>query len=747
MMLLKNNLLITTLSLLAPLILHAYDATGEFHRLARSCANEGKTDKALTYYKQALRTNPKNFEAAFDAANMLYNADRAEEALVFYKQALNLNDSHAEVYYNYGLCLLRLEKFDEAYVAFAQAAKRNPHYIKTYVQMANIYVTKKDYAHALEIYEAALKINPDSFDLYYRMGSVLRSLEQYTQAVKAFEKALEMQPNNPYPILELANTLHMVDDYERSLELYRKALELKPDCAEALYNLGYTLKKCGDIKKAHKYFEEALEVHARVLEMRPDYPLAHFSHSLSNLTLGKFEEGWPEYEYRWQSYNEKPKEFPQPVWSGQDLNGKRILIYAEQGFGDTFQFIRYGKLLKERGAYVIAQTQHQLKDIISQCQYLDEVLSDREQLPPFDYHIALMSIPMVVNTTLETVPNEIPYLNAKEELTKLWKEKLSSDKKFKVGICWQGNKQYRTVFLKKEVASKAMRLETFEPIASVPGVSVYSLQKINGVEQLEDISKTMEIHTFGPDLDEASGRFMDTAAIMKNLDLVITVDTSIGHLAAGLGAEVWVLLPYPADWRWMLDRDDTPWYPNMRLFRQPERGDWDSVLTRVVQELQEKVEAYNREQHVSDLKKKRNPSLFDRYAHRNDIRVTAQEELPTELSNIVDTMTQRSLAIQDTRDPNHRRGLIHDHKVLQERYQPYMQSSEELKALTQQLLLINKRLWELDKELAAGRSSIFEESFMNLVTEIYKIQALKKMVLNQINEISQQLTEKADLQN
>ena len=745
-------LLLVSIALISlPSSSHAYDVAGEFYHLAQSCKDENKIDKAASYYKQVLRINPKHFEAAFDAANMLYNANRAEEALVFYKQALSINNAYAEIHYNLGLCFLRLEKIDEAYAALKESTIRNPRYVKAYTQMATIYVNKKDNVRALEIYQDAININPNAFELYYRMGAVFRSLERHEESVATFEKALEMHPTSTHAMLELANTLHMVDDYERSLEMYQKALERNPNCSEALYNFGYTLKKCGNVKKAREYMEQAAHVHTQVLTQRPDYPLAHFSRSLSRLTLGDFEQGWPEYEWRWAAYNEKPKKFPQPVWNGQDLRGKRILVYAEQGFGDTFQFVRYGKMLKEMGAYVIVQTQHHLKDIISQCPHLDEAISDREPIPAFDYHIALLSIPMVVKTTLETVPHDIPYLGAKEELVEHWKHKLADDKKFKVGICWQGNKQYRSIYLKKEVACKAMQLSTFAPLTSVPNISLYSLQKINGTEQLDEVRDVMEVHTFGPDFDEVNGRFMDTAAIIKNLDLVITIDTSISHLAAGLGTEVWVLLPFPADWRWMLERDDTPWYPNMRLFRQPKRGDWGCVLDEVVTALNKKL-GINSQKNTpaqkikAETKKKSTPSLFEQYTSGNNNQATpAQKELPTQLGAVVDSMTQRSIAMQHSNNQYQVRSLIADHKTLQERYQPYMEQSDELKNLTQQLLILNKRLWQLDKDLPEDRPSLFNESFIALIQEVHKVHTLKIMVVQQINEIADQLKEKVNV--
>jgi hypothetical protein len=205
----------------------------------------------------------------------------------------------------------------------------------------------------------------------------------------------------------------------------------------------------------------------------------------------------------------------------------------------------------------------------------------------FDFHAPLVSLPYILHTTEETIPTKIPYLFPDSAFELYWRHQLAQDKKLKVGICWQGNKGYRTAFLRAAVAAKSVSIQTFAPLAELPGISLYNLQKINGEEQLQELDDTFALHIFEGNFDELHGRFMDTAAVIKNLDLVITIDTSIAHLAAGLGTKTWVLIPEPPDWRWMIDRTDTPWYPNMRLFRQHAQGDWDTVIQDIIKALQE----------------------------------------------------------------------------------------------------------------------------------------------------------------
>lgn len=720
-------------------LVYTTDIAQEFFTLAKTCKDEKKIDKAISYYRQALSINPQYIEAALDGGNMLYNEGDFEQAIAFYKKALDANQNIPEVHYNLGMSYMRLKRIKDAIETFKKVIELNPKHTRAYIQIATIYSDRKDHETALNVLKNGLTANPDNAELLHHLGRAVRAMERYEESADLMRKALELNPRSATIMMDLANTLHMLDDFEHAFEYYKKALELKPDSVEALYNLGFTLKKCGNMQQARTFFEHAIDIHTKALELRPNYPAARFSRALSYLTLGNFAQGWPEYEARWAAYNESPKKFSQPIWEGQSLKDKRILIYAEQGYGDTFQFIRYGKVLKTMGAHVIAQTQHRLEHIIGLCPYLDEVVSDRQPLPEFDYHIALMSIPMVLKTTVETVPNEIPYLAAKTELTQQWQEKLSADKNFKVGICWQGNKQYRSVFLKKEVATKAMQLETFKPLSSVPNLSLYSLQKINGTEQLDTIAGDMKVVTFDH-FDEEAGPFMDTAAIIKNLNIVITVDTSIAHLAAGLGAEVWVLLPFPADWRWMLDRNDTPWYPNMKLFRQKERGDWTSVINEVREELSKRTQETNQ----SIQNKSFNQEDKKKDTHRPD------NQRATHVREYIHA--QKNAALQKAHmNPSNTNSLFEQHRfkekstgvnidAIPEEYRAYVAQSEELQYLTHQLLTMNRKLWQLEKELKSVESmSVFDEATMRLIEEIHKAHTVKTVLSQQINEITKDM--------
>lgn len=438
---------------------------------------------------------------------------------------------------------------------------------------------------ALECYQEALKNNPYHPETLRQLGNNAREKDQFDQAIGYYNTALEANPKNLLAILELANTLNILDRTEESLALYIRALEIQPTNLAALHNFAYSLNK---MSRPH----DAIMVFKKLTELSPNYALAHFNLSAALLRVGNFEEGWKEYEWRWQAYNESSKRFAQPLWEGEDLRGKRIVVFAEQGLGDTKQFMRYVPMLKEKGAYVIFETQAALINLLRLCPYLDEVIIRNEKLPDFDFQIPLMTLPLRFNTTVETIPHKIPYLYADPKLVTEWKEKLSADKNFKIGICWHGNGNYPTQPLRRSVESKSIPLAKLAQLAKLEHVSIYSLQQIDGLDQLASLDQDTKIIQFPADFDKKNGRFMDTAAVMLNLDLVISVDTSTVHLAGGLGVQTWLLLPEPPDWRWILNRTDSPWYPTMRLFKQEKLGDWDNVMLAITQNLLPLIEQH-----------------------------------------------------------------------------------------------------------------------------------------------------------
>lgn len=535
-----------------------------------------------------------DFNHHFNSANEHFRACRYHEARTEYDLAFACNPLCYQALYNKGLTFACEGNLDEAIQCYELAIKKDHGYTKAHLMLGQAYKQKNMIDEALNCFENIISLDCNHVDALLEAGKTYSEINNGQKALEYLHRAATLQPHNPSLLLDYANVLAMYNHLDEALRTYHSILDISPDNEAVLYNIAYTLKKRGDIQQALPYYY-------RVLELNPDNAEAHFSLSLAYLITGNMQDGWKEYEWRWHRNGFESRTFVQPMWQGESLQGKTLFIHAEQGLGDTFQFIRYALIAKNQGAIIIAAVQDALVPLLSLCPYIDKVISLSSPIPPFDYHIPLMSMPLICKTRLESIPQTIPYLYADEQLVSYWKDSLAQDPNIKIGICWQGNPNYSTPFLRHAVAAKSIELASFAPLASIPGISLYSLQRISGTEQLSQIGQHFVLHHFDDDFDNKHGRFMDTAAVMKNLDLIITIDTSICHLAGGLGVPVWLMLPKPADWRWLLDRTDTPWYPTMRLFRQQTAGDWNSVIATITRELEQCITYYENDSIISRL--------------------------------------------------------------------------------------------------------------------------------------------------
>jgi len=394
--------------------------------------------------------------------------------------------------------------------------------------------------------------------------------------MRATDTTLSLHKQEP----ALAYAYALADQYDDALKIYQAIQSQQPHNFDLLCNIGFVCKKLNRI-------EEAIESYQLALVLDPNNAKALRGISHAYLALGNFNQGWPAYEYRWVNPPAYTMHLKHYLQTHRNLENKRIVLKSEYGLGDTLQFIRYAKVLKEMGAYIIVESQPALVELLSCCPYIDQIIASGQPLPSIDLQALLMSLPYILDTTENTIPAEIPYMYADPQLITQWQNRCAADKKFKIGLCWQADPHTNSdnTIVQKDAHAKSIPLEILAPLAQITKVSFYSLQKISGEEQLEQIPEEFVIHTFGPDFDHTHGRFMDTAAVMCSMDLIITVDTSIAHLAGALGKPVWVMLPYAADWRWMLNRDDSPWYPTMRLFRQTKSGDWQSVINNIMHAL------------------------------------------------------------------------------------------------------------------------------------------------------------------
>ncbi len=573
----------------APTSNHNSVLANEYCYLAQRMQEVGDDAKAFDYYKKALELDENNPIAhTFFGINSYAKKD-TKEATKHFEVVTQQKPKDVHAHYDLGLSYLKDNKKDLALKEFNNALAIDPAHESSLLHIATIYEQEKKYDQAINTLKKAIQMHDNSYSAYHKLACIYRTKEDLQASVRCFSKALALQPNNLQAMMDLANTLNMLDHNQEALELYEKIVEKNPNAVSALYNFGYTLKKLGK-------FDQALRVYDQVLAKKPDYAHAHFSSSSIYLMQGNYERGWQEYEWRWKAYGEQSKKFNRPVWQGEDLQGKTLLVYAEQGLGDTFQFIRFIKELKAThpDTKIVFECQTPLKDVLSHQPYFDHLFARNENPPFAHYQIALLSLPFVLKTDVQSIPTDIPYIKVPDNLVHDWQEKLQNDTNFKVGICWQGNARYNTLALRKAVAAKSIALEKLAPLFDVPNVSIYSLQKVDGIDQIEDCSFKNKLIVFDGDFDRTNGRFMDTAAVMRNLDLVISVDTGVCHLAGGLGVPTWIVLQWPNDWRWMLERSDSVWYPNVRLFRQPQTGDWESPVQQMAIALNQLVNTKKR---------------------------------------------------------------------------------------------------------------------------------------------------------
>ena len=402
-------------------------------------------------------------------------------------------------------------------------------------------------------------------------GVVLKALGRLDDALAAFDAALRLKPNHADAHCERGDALQRLGRIDEALAAFDAAARLMPNYADAHANRGTALKDLGRI-------QEALAAYDVALRIKPDFAEAHYNRGMALLLLGHFEDGWQGFEYRWQVVGRpggKRRHEDSPLWRGEPSDGRTILLWAEQGFGDSIQFVRYVPMVVQRGWRVVLEVPSPLTRLIVGIAGAT-VIPIGESLPAVDVQCPLLSLPLAHATTAETIPAAGPYLAPRQDVVAMWSNRLPREGLL-VGIVWQGNPAHTND------RNRSFRLEQFSRLAALPGVELISLQKGTGVDQLAELSTAGAIHTLGPDYD--GGDFLDTAAVIKGLDLVIGADTAVVHLAGALGRPVWVALPAVPDWRWLAEREDSPWYPTMRLFRQTKPGDWDGVFVRIAEEL------------------------------------------------------------------------------------------------------------------------------------------------------------------
>ncbi len=461
-----------------------------------------------------------------------------------------------------------MKRLEEALAAYDRAVAFNPRYPASHGARGQVLKDLGRHEEALEAYDRALAIDPRSARTHYNRGSVLLDLERFADAITSFDVAVSLDPTFVDGHVIRGRVLEKLGRYEEAIASFGKALARNPTRAD-VYN------HRGNVFTRLKRFDEALADCDRVIALEPTHADAHWNKALIKLLKGDFEEGLPLYEWRWEraAYRKRASIFAKPLWIGQPLAGKTLLIHGEQGFGDFIQMCRYVPMVNARK--VVLEAPKELSALFATLKGRQVLVEQGKPLPEFDLHCPVMSLPLVFQTTLASIPAEVPYLFADPEKKAVTERKLGAKTKPRVGLCWSGSRAHA------DDKSRSIALSQLAPVLELP-FEFHALQSEIRAEDRAAFSDS-PLRSHASELKD----FSDTAALIAAMDLVVTVDTAVAHLAGALGKPVWILLPFTPDWRWLLDREDSPWYPSARLFRQPAMGDWESVVAEICRQLKD----------------------------------------------------------------------------------------------------------------------------------------------------------------
>ena len=502
----------------------------------------------------------------------LQNKGKLNEARTIFEKIITIDLNHFDALHLLGVIFAQTQSFQLADEFLSKALTINPNHSACSNNRGNVLKELKRFEEALSSYDKAINIKADNAEAYFNRGLVLQELKRFEEALSSYDKAISIKADYANAYLNRGLVLQELKRFEEALSSFDKAISIKADYAEAYSNRGLVLQEL-------KRFEEALSSFDKAISVKADYANAYWNSSLCYLLSGNLIKGWQRYEWRWRKegggMSASMRNFPQPLWlGGESLKDKTILIYFEQGFGDTIQFCRYVPLVAALGAKVIFEVQPQLLKLLSNLEGVNQIIARGDPLPHFDYQCPLMSLPLAFKTELGTIPALPQKVESDKDKVIAWGKKLGEKKKLRVGIVWSGSTAH------KNDHNRSLPLS--ELIAHLPSDYDYvSLQK-----EICDADKVLlteyhKIRQYSNDLKD----FTDTAALIELMDVVISVDTSVAHLSATLGKSTWIMLPFSPDWRWLLDIEDSPWYSSVKLYRQEKINDWHDVLEKIKSDL------------------------------------------------------------------------------------------------------------------------------------------------------------------
>ncbi len=562
----------------------------------------------------------------------------------------------------------------------------------------------------------ALEIRPKYAEAHNNRGNTLQELKRFDEALESFERALEIRPDYAEAHNNRGNTLQKLGRFDEALEGYERAVAIRADYAEAFNNRGNALQEL-------VRFDEALASYERALAIRPDYAACHVNRAFLLLQTGRFAEGWQGYEWRRKiDSGGTARPLSGPEWTGGDTNVERLLFYSEQGLGDTIQFSRFACSVAASGKEVLLEVQPSLGGLLDGLEGV-KVIRNGAVLPEHDAELPLMSLPHVLGTTPETMPGNLPYLFAEPARVEAWAKRLPAGQ-FRVGIVWQG-KSTADIDI-----GRSIPLRAFARLCRIPGLTLISLQKYDGAEQLAHLPPGMTVETLEAEFDAGSDAFLDCAAVMMNLDLVISSDTAAAHLAGALGRPVWIVLKHVPDWRWMMDREDTPWYPTARLFRQARRGDWDEVFERIAGELAGGAAAKTKLGNLVTQGRTGNLDL-------TQVVPPGAALVPVSFGELVDKITILEIKSERIDDAGKLVNIRLELELLTTAFAGFCVLPPRAGELRAELRRINEALWEIEDQIRdCERNNDFGAKFVGLARRVYLTNDRRSAVKRQLNQLA-----------
>jgi tetratricopeptide (TPR) repeat protein len=533
-----------------------------------SLYRQGRAAEAEDLFRQALKKVPDQPDALFFLGLLKIDQRNPADALKLMMKAIKIAPRFAEAHFVSGSILNMLGRPQDAVAAYSRAIAIKPDHVNALNDLGNTWGILGRPDDAIAAYDKAIAAAPGAAMAYNNKGAILAEAKRFGEAIANYDRALALKPDYAEAHNNRGAALLVLSRPDQALASLEQALALRPDYAEAINNKGTALQ---DLNR----HQEALGWHQRALGLNPHNANAHLNIANAYLALGQYEQGWAEYEWRWGTKDLAPfrRQLRCPQWLGdQPLEKKSILLYAEQGYGDMLQFARYVPMVAKQGARVVLEVPRPLFALFGSLAGVSNLVCRGDKLPPSDFHCPLLSLPRALRTSLHTIPADTPYLRAPPDHSAKWKERIAGHGGRKIGLAWSGRPYPR---------NRSIPLAALESLFSLPDVTFVSLQQEFPEGDLALLAGQSNVLHFGTELKD----FADTAGVVSCLDLVLSVDSSVAHLAGAMGKPLWLLLLFASDFRWLVERDDNPWYPTARLFRQTKIGDWDTVVHRVRREL------------------------------------------------------------------------------------------------------------------------------------------------------------------